>query len=74
MFNFRLRRRNIIDAVQADQDYMGLCLCRISIINIYWDDIFRTEISENTESYFVESKFDECQPISLFHRITINHS
>ena len=24
MFRFRLRRRNIIDAVQADQGYMGL--------------------------------------------------
>jgi len=27
MFRFRLRRRNIIDAVQGDQDYMGLCVC-----------------------------------------------
>jgi len=34
--------------------------------------MFRTEISENTESYCVENKFDECQSISRFHRITIN--
>jgi len=27
MFRFRLRWRNVIDAVQADQNYMVLCVC-----------------------------------------------
>jgi hypothetical protein len=27
MFRLRLRRRSIIATVQADKDYMGLCVC-----------------------------------------------
>jgi len=81
MFRFRLRRRNIIDAVQADQDYMGLCV-RVGFQSVIFNgvtcfenklsDMFRTENSENTKSYCVGKKFDKCQPISRFHRITTN--